>query len=80
MQVSAIQKWINKRPFSPFEIVMSSGDRYPVRHPENLVLSKEGAYVFFKRSPQEALPDVAILSYLHIAAAEPVNGKRKQKK
>jgi len=72
MNVKALEKLIKKQPFDPFQIVLSSGDRYTVDHSENCMLLKEGAIVAFSSSPAEARPDdFAILSYLHIAAAEP---------
>jgi hypothetical protein len=80
MNVTAIEKLIKKRPFDPFEIVLSSGDRYVVNHPENCMLLKQAAVLAFATSPKEKRPDdFAILSYLHIAAAEPVHEKRKSR-
>jgi hypothetical protein len=78
VNVAALEKLIKKKPFDPFEIVLSSGDRYVVAHPENCMLLKEAVFVAFATSPKEMLPDdFAFLSYLHIAATERVNGKRK---
>lgn len=72
MNVKAIQKLVKQQPFAPFQIVMSSGDRYVVDHPENCVLLKEGVFLAYATSPKESLPDdFAILSYLHISFAEP---------
>lgn len=80
MHVKALENLVRKQPFQPFQIVVSSGDRYVVQHPENCVLLKEGVFVAYATSPKERLPDdFAILSYLHIAA-EPVNGKKHKKK
>jgi hypothetical protein len=77
----AIENLVRKRPFAPFQIVVSSGDRYVVDHPENCVLLKEGVFIAFATSPKERLPDdFAMLSYLHIAAAEAVNGKKHKTK
>ena len=81
MTIQALKFWLTKQPFQPFQLVLSSGDRYRVDHPENCMLLKDRIVVAFSTSPKDELPDdMALLSYLHIAAAEPVNGKSKKKK
>ena len=82
MNVSALQTLIKKTPFEPFELVVSSGDRYVVKHPENCLLLRDKIVVAYSARPKrDDLPeDFAILSYLHIAAAEPANGKKHKKR
>jgi hypothetical protein len=77
MNVKAIEKLIKRRPFEPFQIVISSGDRYMVDHPENCLLLKEAVVLAYPTSRKDSLPDdFAILSYLHIASAEPARKHR----
>ncbi len=77
MTVKAIETFIKARPFEPFQLVLSSGDRYRVDHPENCMLLRDRIIVAFSSSPKQGRPDeAAILSYLHIAAAEPTKKKR----
>jgi len=82
MNPKAIEKLIKEQPFEPFQLVLSSGDRYVVRHPENCMLLKEKILIAYPGSgKREELPDdYAVLSYLHIAAAEPANGKKHKKR
>jgi len=35
-----IKNLLQTKPFSPFTVVMSSGERYEVRHPEHALLTK----------------------------------------
>jgi hypothetical protein len=80
MNVRAIQNLVKKQPFEPFEIVLSSGDRYTVKHPENCMMLKEGVIVSYSNSAKDSLPDdFAILSCLHIAAAEPARQRGRTK-
>jgi len=72
MSASIIRDTLSRRPFQPFRILLSSGDAYDVRHPENALLVKSGVYV---SSPDDKgeLPEVAAwCSFLHIAAVEPL--------
>ncbi len=77
MNTTAIKNKLKQVPFAPFEIVVSSGDRYRVDHPDNVLLTKEAAVVGYGK-PQKpgTLPDdFIILSYLHIASIEPTTPK-----
>ncbi len=38
MNAQAIREMLNRRPFEPFEVVMSSGERHPIRRPEMALL------------------------------------------
>ncbi len=38
MNADAIRETLDSRPFAPFEVIMSSGERHLVRHPEFLML------------------------------------------
>ncbi len=76
MHYRVIQEARDMRPFEPFEIVMSSGDRYRVAHPENILILKEAVVVPVFYDPSEADngrgDSIVRASYLHIAALEPV--------
>jgi hypothetical protein len=76
--INVLRDLLQQRPFEPFEVVSSSGDRYVVAHPENCILMKDRVVVAYGASRRrQQLPEhAAFLSYLHIAAAEPI-GKRR---
>ena len=38
MNADAIREMLDRRPFEPFEVIMSSGERHLVKHPEFLML------------------------------------------
>jgi hypothetical protein len=40
MNMETIREWRHRTPFEPFEIRLSNGEVHPVRHPENVALSK----------------------------------------
>jgi len=68
MNVDAIKKLLQTRPFRPFRLVMSSGESYEIRHPEMVVPQKSHLFVALpdKQSGAES-DEFAFCSYLHIA-------------
>ena len=40
MNADTIREWLNRRPFEPFELRLSNGEHYQVRHPELLAIGK----------------------------------------
>jgi len=72
MNTQVLADFLNRRPFDPFRIRLSSGDIYDIRHPEAALLLRTGLYV---APPAENgnLPDRAVYcALLHIAAVESV--------
>jgi len=67
MNAEAIREMLNRRPFEPFEIVMSSGERPVVKHPEFLMLLPSRAIVGDPVTDQAAM-----LSLMHITELRPV--------
>ena len=41
MSAETIREMLHRQPFEPFEVVMSNGDRYPVRHPGFAMLVRQ---------------------------------------
>ncbi len=66
------------RPFKPFDVVMSSGERYRVDHPENMAVAKDAVIIpIYTREPRRDIADDFVYaSYLHISALEPVPERR----
>ncbi len=70
MSIEAVKSVLGRKPFDPFVVVMSSGDRYEVKHPEFALLVKGGLYVALPPDADD-LPERAVYcSALHIAAIE----------
>ncbi len=73
MNALALRELLKQMPFAAFELVLSSGDRFPVMHPEMLLLLKERVLVALPSQGSDELPDRYVtISYLHIAAANPL--------
>ena len=83
MTLQTFQKLLNKRRGQPFRVVMSSGERYEVRHPETAFLTRTTLFIG-TGGEDEGIPDDAeFVSLLHVTAVEPLrNGKphRRQRK
>jgi hypothetical protein len=81
MTLDTIQELLSRRPFEPFLIVTSSGDRYEVRHPEVVLRVKNGLYVGL--GGRGAVADrAAFVSLLHVSAIETMpqsNGAKKRR-
>ena len=65
MNEQSMRLFLNAKPFETFVVVMSSGQRYEVRHPENVLLSKSKIVIM---DPDE--DTVAICGLLHVATVE----------
>lgn len=40
MNAETIREWLTRKPFEPFELRLSNGEHYQVRHPELLAIGK----------------------------------------
>ncbi len=40
MNAETIREWLSRRPFEPFELRLSNGESYQVRHPEVVAIGK----------------------------------------
>ena len=41
-----IREWLNRQPFEPFELRLSNGDVFQVRHPEVLAIGRDRVALF----------------------------------
>jgi hypothetical protein len=75
IEPNEIQAWLDRRPFEPFELQLSTGERYPVKHPENLIVAKRHCYLAVERHPRARIAvRTALIGNVHIVKLEPVNG------
>ncbi|MDZ4851623.1 MAG: hypothetical protein SGI77_20225 [Pirellulaceae bacterium] len=65
MNEQSMRHFLNVMPFEPFVVVLSSGQRYEVRHPENVLLSKTKIVIM---NPDA--DTVAVCGLLHVATVE----------
>jgi hypothetical protein len=72
MTAEALRDWMQRRPFEPFRITMSSGDAYEIRHPEMAFLTR--AEIIIGLGERGGIPSRhRTVSLLHVTAAEPID-------
>lgn len=70
MNAEAIREMLNRRPFEPFSIIMSSGEQHLIKHPEFVMLLPSRAVV------GDPITDrMAILSLIHVTELRPFQPK-----
>jgi hypothetical protein len=62
MNEETMRELIRQRPFRPFEVQLSSGERHKVRHPENVLLTRSHIVVAKPKADR-----LIIISLLHVA-------------
>ena len=63
MNEQSMLEILSQRPFQPFEIELSSGQRLSIRHPENVMLTRSRIVIV---NPEK--DSVAVTSLLHITS------------
>ena len=71
MTVQDSKKLLAQRPFEPFRLVMSSGEKYEVRHPEVAMLTRSNMLVGIDVEDGVAA-SFEICSLLHVATVEKI--------
>lgn len=72
MTTQTFRDLLAEQPFKPFRLVMSSGEKYEVRHPEMAMLMKTDLLVGI--AEEDGLPTrFKICSLLHVATIEPID-------
>ena len=75
MTVLMLRDLLRKRPFVPFRLTMSSGEKHEVRHPEMAFLTQT-RFVLGIDIAADGVPDnVEICSLSHVTAIEPLNAE-----
>ena len=72
MTVQTFRDLLKKQPFVPFRLIMSSGEKYEVRHPENAWLTKTDILVGVDIADDAVPAHFKICSLLHVTAIEPL--------
>jgi len=72
MTVQTFRELLDRRPFRPFRLIMSSGQAYDVRHPEMAMLTRSDMLVGI--NVEDGVPaEFKICSLLHVATVEPID-------
>ena len=80
MTIQDFQRLLKARPFQPFRVVTSSGERYEVRHPEVAFLTRTKLVLGLDPDAEGTAEDWTMVSLLHVAAIEPVEATPKRRR
>jgi hypothetical protein len=80
MTVQDFRNLLAARPFEPFRVVMSSGERYEVRHPEMAYLMRTKILIGLDPDRHGTSDDWRMISLLHITFVEPIRSKSSKRK
>jgi hypothetical protein len=75
MTVQTFREMLDRRPFQPVKVVLSSGQSYEVRHPEVAMLTRTSLLVGVDVGDDGVPAEFKILSLLHVTAIEPLTQK-----
>ena len=79
MTSTVLKELLKAQPFQPFNLILSSGDRFPIRHPELLLVLRDRLLAAVEPLAGNGDPEeFRILSFLHIAATEPLKDAARQ--
>jgi hypothetical protein len=67
MNAEPIQAMLRIKPFAPFEVHLSSGEIYEVRHPENAMLLRTNLLIGFPEKDSFALCALS-----HVSTVQPL--------
>jgi hypothetical protein len=64
---------IRQRPFSPFRLVLSEGTSYDVRHPDQIMVTRDSAVVGLPGEQEQDFYETTVLvDQFHIVRLEPL--------
>ncbi len=72
MRIDEVLGLLKHRPFDPFTICMSDGSCYPVRHPDQVIVTPRAVHVGIRTTPKNRVAqDVVICDLVHITRLVP---------
>jgi hypothetical protein len=79
MTVQTFRDLLKKRPFVPFRLVLSSGEKYEVRYPEMAWLTRTDLLVGIAITDDGVPAEFDICSLLHVTSIKPLIAKKGSK-
>lgn len=68
-----LQEAVRIRPFEPFRVVLTTGDRYEIPHPELIMVGRRAAIIGIPRDPTSTVFERTIkVDLLHIVGIEEI--------
>lgn len=62
---------VRRRPFEPFQIVLTTGETYDIRHPELLMVGRRSAIIGITSDPAKTVYDRSIkVDLLHVVGVK----------
>ncbi len=76
MSYAGVMRALRERPFRPFQIVMSNGERHEVLHPKLAKNTLAAVYLYRPSMDDESIPEtwLATCSMQNIATIQPIPG------
>jgi hypothetical protein len=68
MNADTIREWLTRQPFEPFELRVSNGETYQIRHPEFVAIGKTRIAVF--NSETDRFAHIALIRVNSIQALQ----------
>jgi hypothetical protein len=76
MTLQEFKETLNRQPFVPFRITLSSGQSFEVRHPETAFLSRTSIYIGAGGFEDGVPAEYHICSLLHVTSIEPIDAAK----
>ena len=80
MTLQTFRQLLQRRPFQPFCVVMSSGESYDVTHPEAALLMRTTLYIGTDFDKDGIPEDSRMASLLHVTSVEPMRNGRSRRR
>ena len=76
MHTKDIEHWLDTRPFEPFVMHLTTGERVLLRHPENCYIGKNSVFVVYAK--ERKIEGFSNVSLFHVAKIERLDGQPEQ--
>jgi hypothetical protein len=80
MTLQGFHRLLRTRPFQPFRVITSSGERYEVRHPEMAFLTRTSLVLGLAPDAEGTAEDWTMISLLHVSAVEPLKQQPRRRR
>ena len=72
MTLQTFREMLERRPFQPVRLTLSSGQAYEIRHPEMALLTRTSILIGTDLADDGVPAEFKIISLLHVTAIEPI--------
>jgi hypothetical protein len=75
MTLQTFREMLNRRPFQPVKLTLSSGQAFEIRHPEMAMLTRTSLLIGTDVAEDGIPAEFKIVSLLHVASMEPLSSQ-----